>query len=262
MTLPDRWADLPVRLGSAVVLIGVGGAEMWIGGIGFNALVAVICGAMIWELVRMLSPVQVRLGVALAFAGGAAALALAYLPQVWGLGGLGAVVVAGGMTLTEGRRVWTGYAPVILLAGLSLIALRAGFGAGWLIWLVAIVIASDVLGYFAGRLIGGPKFWPRVSPKKTWSGTVAGWIGAGLVGWAAMAPLGAGVALVPLSVVLAMAAQLGDIAESAVKRRAGVKDSSRLIPGHGGVMDRFDGMVGAAVMLLLAGPVVGLPGGV
>ena len=147
----------------------------------------------------------------------------------------------------------------MLLAGLSLVGLRDLAGAGWMIWLVAVVVASDVLGYFAGRLIGGPKFWPRVSPKKTWAGTVAGWIGAALVGWAAMAPLGAGGGLVALSVALALAAQLGDIAESAIKRQAGVKDSSRLIPGHGGVMDRFDGMVGAAVMLWLAGPLAGLP---
>jgi phosphatidate cytidylyltransferase len=129
-----------------------------------------------------------------------------------------------------------------------------------MLWLVGVVLASDVLGYFAGRLIGGPKFWPRISPKKTWAGTVAGWIGAALVGWAAMSPMGVGPGLIVLSVVLALAAQMGDIAESAIKRRAGVKDSSRLIPGHGGVMDRFDGMVGAALVLLLAGPLFALPG--
>ena len=130
-----------------------------------------------------------------------------------------------------------------------------------MLWLVLIVVASDVLGYFAGRLIGGPKFWPSISPKKTWSGTIAGWIGAALVGLAFMGADGAGIGIVGVSIMLAMAAQMGDIAESAIKRRLGVKDSSHLIPGHGGVMDRFDGMVGAAVLLLVAGPVAGVPPG-
>jgi phosphatidate cytidylyltransferase len=110
---------------------------------------------------------------------------------------------------------------------------------------------SDVAGYFAGRMLGGPKFWPRVSPKKTWSGTIAGWIGAALVGaiWAAW--LDAGWETIGISVALAMMAQMGDIAESAVKRKVGVKDSSNLLPGHGGLFDRFDAMLGAALMLLV-----------
>jgi phosphatidate cytidylyltransferase len=119
---------------------------------------------------------------------------------------------------------------------------------------VAIVVVSDVAGYFAGKALGGPKFWPRISPKKTWSGTVAGWIGAGLVGAVFADPTGAGLALVPVSVLVGFAGQMGDIAESAAKRMQGVKDSSNLIPGHGGVLDRFDAMLGAALMagLLLA----------
>lgn len=254
------WSDLPARLISAAVLIAVGGFHGWIGGHGFHVLVAVICGAMIWELARMLSPQQTRLALALAGTGGIAVLGAAYLPPLWGLVALAVPVVIGAVTLMQGRRVWMMYAPVVVLAGLSLVGLRDTSGAGWLIWLVAVVVASDVLGYFAGRLIGGPKFWPRISPRKTWSGTVAGWVGAALVGWAAMGPLASGPALIALSVALSLAAQLGDIAESAIKRGADVKDSSRLIPGHGGVMDRFDGMVGAAVMLLLAGPIAGLPG--
>ncbi len=108
-------------------------------------------------------------------------------------------------------------------------------------------------------LYGGPKFWPKVSPKKTWSGTVAGWVGAGLIGWGFVGVEGAGLGLIGVSVSLAMAAQMGDIAESAIKRKMGVKDSSALIPGHGGVMDRFDGMVGAAVLLLVAGPLAAVP---
>jgi phosphatidate cytidylyltransferase len=118
------------------------------------------------------------------------------------------------------------------------------------------------MGYFAGRMIGGPKFWPRVSPKKTWSGTVAGWVGAALVALVFLTIPGttAGV-LIVLSVAMALASQMGDIAESAVKRATGVKDSSSLIPGHGGLMDRFDGMLGAAVFLSLAQLVIAFPPG-
>jgi phosphatidate cytidylyltransferase len=124
---------------------------------------------------------------------------------------------------------------------------------------VAVVVASDVLGYFAGRMLGGPKFWPQISPKKTWSGTVAGWIGAALVGGVTAQALGASWLLVPISALVAFAGQLGDIAESWVKRRCGVKDASTLIPGHGGVLDRFDALIGAIVALILLGLALDLP---
>ena len=113
-----------------------------------------------------------------------------------------------------------------------------------------------------GRSVGGPKFWPRHSPKKTWSGTVAGWIGAALVGLVLLATGHAGAGALLVGPVLVLGGQLGDIAESALKRRARVKDASLLIPGHGGLMDRFDAMGGSlatALLLGLAGllPVVG-----
>src|SRR5690606_1989766 len=103
----------------------------------------------------------------------------------------------------------------------------------WLFWLVFVVIATDVAGYFAGRAFGGPKFWPGVSPKKTWSGTAAGWMAAALVGAVFLSITTAGRDLIWISACVAFASQLGDIAESAVKRRMGVKDSSALILGHG-----------------------------
>jgi phosphatidate cytidylyltransferase len=148
---------------------------------------------------------------------------------------------------------------LIMLASFGLITHRDTFGLTWMLWLVLVVAVTDIGGYFAGRIIGGPKFWPRVSPKKTWSGTVAGWVGAGVVGWAFMATTGMGVALIGISVALSMASQMGDIAESAVKRRAGVKDSSALLPGHGGVWDRFDGMLGASLLLLVIESFTGFP---
>lgn len=141
-----------------------------------------------------------------------------------------------------------------MIAGYTLTGAREEAGLVAILWLVALVVATDVAGYFAGRIIGGPKFWPAVSPKKTWSGTVAGWIAAALVGLAFAAHL-PGMTLVLamlLSVALSFASQMGDAAESALKRRTGVKDSSNLIPGHGGLFDRFDALLGAAFTLFVA----------
>ena len=126
-------------------------------------------------------------------------------------------------------------------------------------WLVGIVVVTDVAGYFAGRRLGGPKFWPRVSPKKTWSGTAAGWVGAGIVGGLFAINSGVWVAVFLASIFLSFASQMGDIAESAIKRKMGVKDSSALIPGHGGVLDRFDGMLGASVGFLVIEFAFGFP---
>ena len=137
--------------------------------------------------------------------------------------------------------------------------LREELGVAMFLWLVLVVMITDILGYFAGRLIGGPKFWPRVSPKKTWSGTVAGWVGAAIVGWAFMALTGVGAELVAISVALSIASQMGDVGESALKRHMGVKDSSNLLPGHGGVYDRFDGLLGAAFVLVIVESVTAFP---
>ena len=150
-------------------------------------------------------------------------------------------------------------AVAIMVAGHGLFVLRDESGTPAILWLIGVVIASDVMGYFAGRLLGGPKFWPGVSPKKTWSGTVAGWLGAALVGLGFVLAGYGTWWLVAISPFLALAGQMGDIAESWIKRRTGVKDSSSLIPGHGGLMDRFDALVGAMVFVMVLTRVVPLP---
>ena len=123
------------------------------------------------------------------------------------------------------------------------------------------VIATDVAGYFVGRIVGGPKFWPRVSPKKTWSGTVGGWVAAIIVGAAFdMFFVQVGPEIILLSVAVSFAGQMGDIAESAFKRRMGVKDASALIPGHGGYWDRFDALLGASLFMILMADVLGRTG--
>lgn len=185
---------------------------------------------------------------------------LATLLPVWlALPLLLAAAAVGFNWLARHRWVYAGFCGVVLIAGYALAQLRDDFGLIWMLWLALVVIVTDVMGYFAGRFLGGPKFWPRVSPKKTWSGTAAGWIGAAVLGLIFVPLTGAGGMIVLMSVILSMASQGGDIAESALKRWCGVKDSSGLLPGHGGVLDRFDGVLGAALVLLLARIFYGFP---
>ena len=120
-----------------------------------------------------------------------------------------------------------------------------------LFWIVGTIVLSDVLGYFVGRKLGGPRFWPSISPKKTWSGTIGGWAGALALALALWISGAASAGVIIVGPLLALAGQFGDIAESWLKRRVGVKDSSDLIPGHGGVMDRFDAMAGALLLALV-----------
>ena len=250
---PGRWSDLRPRVISAVVMVAVGAAEIWLGGPSFALLVVLLTAGMIWELATITAPVQknrplVMAAIAAGCLGGALVLrsdlaaALVVVPSV-----------ALALTPRRDRRIAAVYAAAIMVSGYGLVSLRETVGTAGILWLVMVVIASDVAGYFAGRMIGGPKFWPAVSPKKTWSGTVAGWIGAGLVGLGfVLAGLGAW-SLVALSPVVALAGQMGDIVESWLKRRAGVKDSSHLIPGHGGLLDRFDALIGATVLVMVLG---------
>jgi phosphatidate cytidylyltransferase len=120
---------------------------------------------------------------------------------------------------------------------------RADHGLGLTLWTLMIVWATDICAYFAGRAIGGPKIAPAISPSKTWAGLCGGMLGAGLTGAFLAHRLSLPEALFWLGAPLAMLAQVGDFFESWMKRRAGVKDSGSIIPGHGGVMDRLDGLV-------------------
>ncbi|WP_227267945.1 phosphatidate cytidylyltransferase [Roseobacter weihaiensis] len=258
----EKWSDLAVRLasGGAMVLIGLWG--VWAGEHVFHAMVAIICGLMIWELVRMLQPADAGVAAQLGLLAASATGASIYLPVGFALPILLAPAMVGFGQLKSYRAIYMIFTVMVLLAGFGMMSVRDDLGFQWMLWLVLVVVATDVVGYFAGRLIGGPKFWPRVSPKKTWAGTVFGWIGAAAVGGYFVVTAGAGPQLIGISVALSMASQMGDISESAIKRRLGVKDSSNLIPGHGGLLDRFDGMLGASVFLLIIGPFISFPPGI
>lgn len=259
-----RWDDLRKRVLSAIVMIAIGAGAIWAGGWPFAAFAVGVTALMLWELAGMTAPwKEVSPNLLASYAALTLALALVF-GNVIGLLlllGPGAVLL---LTERRDRGLAAGYALLIMLAGYGLVELRHGAGIPALLWVILVVVASDVLGYFAGRMLGGPKFWPRISPKKTWSGTLAGWIGAALVGAGFVWFAGADRLLIPVSVVVAFAGQMGDIAESWIKRRAGVKDASTLIPGHGGVLDRFDALIGALVVVKLIGlvlPVTALIGG-
>lgn len=245
-----RFQDLMPRLVTAAGLAVVGGCAIWLGGMWFTALISVCVGVMLWELATMMrcGPKRARL---MAMVGAGGLMTANVIPIGFGLPLLMLVPMVAVAFIRRNRRVVVGFTAAIMLAGLSLTQHLSQFGLVWMAWLILVVVASDVCGYFAGRILGGPKFWPRVSPKKTWSGTVAGWLGAGFVGFVWTIWQNSGWETIGISIALAMMAQMGDVAESAVKRLAGVKDSSDLLPGHGGLFDRFDAMLGAALMLLV-----------
>lgn len=268
-----KWADLTKRVLSALVLLAIAAALLLAEGIALRLLVSTLTGITIWELARMtgwrhpdmhrtlfgrsrplglavLGGLAVYLGLSGALPGGELVL---LVPVLAGLPG----------ALARDRIAWVLFSLAIMVVGYQLVVFREAWGTLFLLWVIGIVIISDTAGYFAGRMIGGPKFWPKISPKKTWSGTVAGWIGAAIWGAALAYLTGRNPVLLALvSVPISLAGQLGDIAESWLKRRVGVKDSSNLIPGHGGFMDRFDALSGAVlavtVVMLLGWPLPGI----
>jgi phosphatidate cytidylyltransferase len=251
MSFSGKWADLGPRLVSGFILAAVGLAAIWAGGAWFACLAVVAATVMTWELARMHTPSDHVGPLALA---AAAFFVLLLALQIAPPAALLPLTVPGMAALVLRRQdalIFAAYGTSVLLASYGLIHFRSEYGMLWLAWLVAVIVVTDISGYFAGRIIGGPKFWPRVSPKKTWAGIVAGWVGGAVVGFVFLTFTNAGRDLPWISAALAFASQMGDAAESAIKRRAGVKDASSLIPGHGGLLDRFDALLGGALFMLV-----------
>lgn len=256
----ERWNDLKPRVLSAVVMLAVGAGEIWLGGWWFLILMTLLTAAMIWELARMTSPRHKTYAVWLGALAAVCLFADEGWPSVSAWLVFPLVPLAFLMTPPRIRMYETAAISVaIMVAGHGLFVLRDEVGTPAVLWILGVVIVSDVMGYFAGRILGGPKFWPAISPKKTWSGTIAGWIGAAVLGFGFMQAGHGSIWLIVLSPVVAFAGQMGDIVESWLKRRVGAKDSSNLIPGHGGVLDRFDALTGALVVVLILQKLALLP---
>ena len=258
--VPLTASNLLLRVVSAAVLAPLALVAAYIGGLPFALFWGIAALVVLWEWMTLVVGPNYRLLVLSCAAAIAVADFLAWLGRpVTALFMVGLGALAGAIFAPSERRLWViagaGYAGGMVLAPVFLRA-DAGFGFAVLLLLFAIVWTTDVLGYFAGRAFGGPKLWPAVSPKKTWSGAIAGTVGAVVVALLVAAQFGSfdRIAIIAVALLLSIMAQAGDLFESWVKRRFDAKDSSHIIPGHGGVMDRLDGFWAAAVV----GCVVGL----
>jgi phosphatidate cytidylyltransferase len=262
--------ELRLRIVSGIVLAAVALGATWLGGITFT-LFAVVIGLLIfyeWSTITGheskdrytlfgWASVLVVLGQLLLDGARQGALVSLYLL-------VGFTVVAALIAAIRGRSYWlAGGIFYAGLSGISLAALRDSYGIVAIVFIFAVVWGTDILAYFVGRAVGGPKLAPRISPGKTWSGaiggTVSGVIAGCLVIWFAGEQLHVG--LVVFTILLSIFSQIGDLFESYIKRRFGVKDSSHLIPGHGGVMDRVDGLVFACFLAFLGGLAVAVASG-
>jgi len=258
--------NLLTRIAAALVLAPLAIAAAYAGGAWWATLVTL---AAIGLFVEWLTVVGTAREWRVATAG-SAALAIAGFCLVAGRDdaslaalGLGLAAVA---LLSRERRGWSaaGFLYAAVAQGASVLVRRDPVdGLVALILVLLVVWVTDIGGYVAGRGIGGPKLWPRISPKKTWAGSIGGFLASlAVAGVFAVLSLGETLPLLGLAAALSIAAQLGDLFESAVKRRFGVKDSGHIIPGHGGLMDRLDGFVAAilvaAVLGLLRGGVDGV----
>ncbi len=256
MEAPARFADLQIRVASGVVLASGALALLWAGGVWTAGLVAALAGVSVWEWRRMTATGGVPAWVLATTGAGIVVLShpAGFVPALAALGMAAIAILAADWA--RGARADGGWAAgglvVILVAGLALLALRRmdPFGFETAFWVVLTVALTDTGAYFAGRLIGGPKIWPSVSPKKTWAGLGGGvalaFFGGGLFSWATTGTYFYEVCTV--SAVAAVLAQGGDLAQSALKRRFGRKDTGRLIPGHGGALDRVDGLMAATLV--------------
>lgn len=262
-----NWTDLRKRVLTAAVLGPVALLCVWLGAHWWAALMALCVAGLAWEWVKLCGGSMRQLPGAVV----APAVLIAGAAAVLDQPALGLLILAAGAMVTwyaatravGARPLWLAFGVFYIgLAGVALIALRHDdlVGRDNVIFLFLVVWASDISAYLAGRSLGGPKLAPRISPNKTWSGAVGGLIGASAVGLGTALLLGPGgspARMVLVSAVLGIATQSGDMLESWIKRRFGVKDSSGLIPGHGGLLDRLDGVLAAAPLAALIGVVSG-----
>ncbi len=265
-------SELTKRVLSGIVLMIVALVTTWTGGLVLVFAFSVLSFFVLIEWERLTGPnSQRRLVLGMLVVGAAASIAYFFGPVAAMAVGIGSLFVALGAALLESPKRWslTGVAYASWLV-VSLVSLRGhdSVGLSAILFVFAAVWATDIAAYFGGRAIGGPKLMPSVSPNKTWSGAISGALAAilvcvGYIAWAdvhvsartsslALTLVSVGyIALMALA--LSVASQAGDLFESGLKRRFGAKDSGTLLPGHGGFMDRVDGLVFASAAAFLIG---------
>jgi phosphatidate cytidylyltransferase len=255
-----RSGDLRTRFLSALVLGPLVLLAVYFGGWIFQLLMLCFALLAVAEWVRLVEPGGSLVTASLAIAAVGAVLVADFIA-----GAEISLLLAGLLTVALFATAWLGRArhrrllafgiPYIVFGSVALLWVRGvpGDGLGLLIYLLFAVWATDIGAYAAGRTIGGPKLAPRISPKKTWAGLIGGMISAAVFGAGVAIAFGAarpGLAALAAA-VLAVVSQAGDLFESGIKRRFDVKDSGRLIPGHGGLLDRVDGLIVAAPVFAL-----------
>jgi len=245
-------SELTLRILSAAILLPIVLGATWYGGIAFAVMIVIASAIIFHEWIGLTFP---EAPLAMVLAAGAAILVAVALSQVDDtvhalIVLVAAAAIAQGLSLARRPVAWVASGMFYAgFAGIALISLRAGsLGLIAILFVFAVIWGTDIAAYFAGRALGGPKLWPKVSPNKTWSGAIGGLcfgVAAGLL-VAHWGDVAIGVPLALAAALLSVAGQLGDLLESAIKRRAGKKDSGTLIPGHGGLMDRVDALVVSA----------------
>jgi phosphatidate cytidylyltransferase len=257
-------SDLLTRFAASVVMIAVACVAIFVGGWLFRLLVAAGAAVMILEWGDMH---RLKRGYSYFALGLLVVTLLAAAQYLYPVGEIDVIEGAEAVSVSTFQEAWLGFAAVAAAALAALIASRR-VGLGWgmlyigipsfallvigwadiylVFWLMLVTWATDIFAYFAGRSIGGPKLAPKISPNKTWAGLIGGMAGAAVVGALAAWLFGISAELPDflwLGAPMGLLAQLGDLYESRVKRRLGVKDSGTLLPGHGGVLDRLDGLL-------------------
>lgn len=264
-------SDLSTRFAMGIVLIAAACAALYLGGWVFRLLVAAGAAIMLveWNDMHGVSRPAGLVGAVLLALGLLGTTGWLYPPGQMDIDPITFAPAIAPESFYPAWQAAAALAGLALLAGL--IARRLASAGGFLyvalpalalillewawfpfvLWALVVTWATDIFAYFAGRTIGGPKLAPRISPNKTWAGLIGGVIGAALVGYGTAYLFDMGAPFTYAGAPMAVLAQAGDLYESGVKRRAGVKDSGSLLPGHGGVLDRLDGLLPLAVATLL-----------
>ncbi len=263
----SKSSSLGVRVASAVVLAPIVLGAVWVGGTPFLALLMIAGPLMALEWARLAAPDGSAISDQIALTVG---LVVYLLTLATGDSGLAFALFLAVLGLALAWSLWTGTPTSRTLVGFAYVGgavaafawLRgdSDMGRTTIIWLLGVVWATDIGAYFAGRTFGGPKMAPKLSPNKTWSGLIGGMISAAMVSvavfvWADIdgfaLTTGLIVGLAVFAALVALLSQAGDVYESSMKRAAGVKDSGTVIPGHGGILDRVDGLMFAATFVAI-----------